>query len=81
MIRVSVLVTLFAAAMWVAAGVTVLPRAKPGPDETPPPVEYAPVMLPEIQQDSQAVKLESLERRLRLIQSKVDRIEGKVEGQ
>lgn len=81
--RVSLAVMLFGAALWMAAGVTVLPRAKPDINASPeslPEVVYAPVVTSQIQQPPPEVRLDSLERRLRMIQSKVDRIEAKAEG-
>ena len=85
LIRLSLIVSALSATMLsVMVGVTVLPRAKPDINadaESLPPVVYAPVMASEIQTDAQAVKLDNLEDRLRSIQRKVERIEGKVEGQ
>ncbi len=81
MIRLSLIVTFCAAAIGVSmVTVTVLPRAKPDINSAPeslPPVEYVTVAVPEVPPEPQDVKLEHIEDRLRAIQTKLTRIEGK----
>lgn len=80
MIRLSLIVTFIAAAIGVSLGVTALPRAKPDINSDPqllPPVEIVPVVAVETPDDPQAVKLDNIEDRLRSIQTKLTRIEGK----